>query len=145
MFNEIRSFPCQACSQIINDSADKCRYCGTPIDREAAIAAADIQDNVNRACSDASFLKTVGVGMFVFLGLSFIPLLPLVGWGFLATFVALAVLLIRWQLKYRGLPTKDSDYDKAMGHRNLAFILWIAAIAVGFVIRPLVFYYLLKI
>jgi len=76
--------------------------------------------------------------MFVFLGLSFIPLIPLVSMGFLITFVVLAILLVRWQVKYRNIPTKDSDYDKAMGQRNLAFSLWIAAIAVGFVIKPLV-------
>jgi hypothetical protein len=138
MLTDIRTFPCPACSQIINDSADKCRYCGTPVDRDVALAAADIQDRVNRACSDASYLRTVAVGMFVFLGLSFIPLIPMVSSGFLITFVVLAVLLVRWQLKYRNIPTKDSDYDKSMGQRNLAFILWIAAIAVGFVIKPLV-------
>jgi len=138
MLTDIRTFPCPACSQIINDSADICRFCGTPVDREAAIAAADIQDRVNRGCSDASYLRTVAVAMFVFLGLSFIPLIPLVSMGFLITFVVLAILLVRWQVKYRNIPTKDSDYDKAMGQRNLAFSLWIAAIAVGFVIKPLV-------
>ena len=138
MMTDIRTFPCPACSRIINESAENCRFCGTPVDREAAIAAADIQGRVNRACSDASYLRTVAVALFVFLGLSFIPLIPLVGLGYLITFVVLAVLLMRWQLKYRNIPTKDSDYDKAMGQRNLAFILWIAAIAVGFVIRPLV-------
>jgi hypothetical protein len=137
MLTDARTFPCPACSQIINDSAEKCRYCSTPVDREAAIAAADIQDRVNQACSDASYLRTAAVTMFIFLGLSFVPFLPMVYWGFLFTFVALAVLLIRWQLRYRKIPTKDSDYHKAIKNRDLSFILWLVAIAAGFVIKPL--------
>jgi hypothetical protein len=138
MLTDVRTFPCPACSQIINDSAEKCRNCSTPVDREAALAAADIQDRVNQACSDASYLRTAAVTMFIFLGLSFVPFLPMVYWGFLFTFVALAVLLIRWQLRYRNIPTKDSDYHKAINNRDLSVILWLVAIAAGFVIKPLV-------
>jgi hypothetical protein len=86
---------------------------------------------------DASYLRIAAVAMWVFPGLSFIPMIPLVGWGFLGLFVAVVVMLIRWQVKFGRLQTKDPDYPKARGSKNLALMLWLAALPVGFVVRPL--------
>jgi cytosine/uracil/thiamine/allantoin permease len=77
--------------------------------------------------------------MWVFLGLSFIPILPLVGWGFLIIFIAVLVMIIRWQVTFSGVITNDPDYEKARRTKNLALILWLVALPTGFIVRPLVY------
>jgi Ca2+/Na+ antiporter len=115
---------------------EKCPYCSTPVDRQAATAAAESQGRANQAYSDASYLRTAAFVLWVFLGLSFIPFIPLVGWAFLFTFVVVLVLLIRWQVKFGSLKTNDPDYPRAKRNRTLALILWLAAF-VGFIVRQL--------
>jgi Ca2+/Na+ antiporter len=98
---------------------------------------AERQEEANQAYSDASFLKTAALAMFVFLGLSLIPFVPFVYWGFVLTFVVVLVLLIRWQVKFGSLLTNDSDYKLAKRSKNIALVLWLVAIPLGFVVRPL--------
>jgi hypothetical protein len=117
---------------------EKCPHCSAQIDRQAAAAAAEAQSRVNQACSDASYLRTAAVGMWVFLGVSFIPFMPLVFWGFLATFVLVLVMFIRWQVKFGGLKTNDPDYGQAKRAKNLALILWLAVLVTWFVILPMI-------
>jgi hypothetical protein len=116
----------------------ECKYCQAPVDVGIAGMLAETQGKVNQACSDASYLKAAAVGMWVFLGICFIPLVPLVQWCFPVTFVVVIVLIIRWQLKFNDLNTSDVDYAKARRVKNVAFILWLAAIPVGFLLMPMV-------
>lgn len=135
-----RTFPCPNCNEIINDSMTQCRYCSVAIDPGVAQLVADRQEKVNRACSDASFLRTAAIAMFVFLGLSFIPILPWVAWGFVIIFVVTIVLLIRWQLKFSDLVTNDVDYKNARRSWWISFALLAVALPLGFIVRPLVFF-----
>jgi hypothetical protein len=137
MFAQPRTFRCPNCNEMINESMDRCRFCSTPTDHEAAASAAESQDKVNQSCNDASYARIAAVAMFVFLGLSFIPLIPVVYWGFLVTFAMVLVLLVRWQVKFGRLKTTDTDYGRARRSKNVALVLWLVAIPVGFVIRPL--------
>lgn len=134
MLAQPQTYPCPNCNEIINDTMEKCRYCSAPVDRQAAAAAAETQGKVNQACSDASYLRTAAFVLWVFLGLSFIPFIPAVGWAFLFTFVAVPVMVIRWQIKFGGIKTNDPDYPKAKRNRNIALVLWLAAF-VGFFVR----------
>ncbi|HEY0384510.1 MAG TPA: hypothetical protein VGC64_00795 [Pyrinomonadaceae bacterium] len=136
MLTQTQTFPCPNCNEIINDTTPVCRFCATPVDRQAAMAAAHIQSQVNQACSDASYMRTAAVLMWAFLGLSFIPLLPAVGWGFIFTFVVVLAMLLRWQFQFGSLQTKDKDYPRARRSKNVALILWLAALLVGFVVKP---------
>ena len=131
-----RTFRCPNCNEMINDSMTQCRYCSTPVDPGIAAMIADRQEKTNRACSDASYLKTAAVAMFVFLGLSMIPFLPVVYWGFLITFIVVIVLLVRWQMRFGSLQTNDPDYQRARRSKNIAFLLLIIAVPVGFIVRP---------
>lgn len=136
-----RTFPCPNCNEIINDSMTQCRYCSTPIDPGVAQLIADKQAKVNQAYSDASYLRTAAIAMYVFLGLSFIPILPVVEWGFVITFVAVIVLLIRWQVKFSGVVTNDVDYQKARRSWMMSLLLLIVAVPLGFIVRPLIFFF----
>ncbi|HET7113460.1 MAG TPA: hypothetical protein VFI57_07440 [Pyrinomonadaceae bacterium] len=122
---------------MINDSMTQCRFCSTPVDPAVAAMIADRQEKTNQACSDASYLKIAAVAMMVFLGLSMIPFIPIVYWGFVITFVVVLVLLILWQVRFGSLVTNDSDYQRARRSKNIALILLIIAAPLGFIIRPL--------
>lgn len=108
-----RTFRCPNCKEMINDSMTQCRYCSVPVDPGVAQLIADRQEKANQAYSDASFLRTAVVAMYVFLGTSLIPLLGFAVWGFFITFVVVIVLLIRWQVRYATLLSDDADFQKA--------------------------------
>jgi Ca2+/Na+ antiporter len=135
-----RTFRCPNCNEMINDSMTQCRYCNVAVDPAVAQLVAERQEKANQSYSDASFLRTAAVAMYVFMGLSFIPILPVVGWGFLVIFIVVLVLLIRWQVKFGSLITNDADYLKARRSWRFALVLWIVAIPLGFIVRPLVYF-----
>ena len=132
-----RTFPCPSCKEIINDSMTQCRFCSAPIDPSVAQLIADRQEKANHAYSDASYLRTAAIAMYVFLGLSLIPFIPLVFWGFLITFIVVIVLLIRWQVRYRGLLTDDADFKSARRSWWISFVM-LLGVPVIFVIRVVV-------
>jgi D-lactate dehydrogenase (cytochrome) len=96
MKDEILRFPCVSCREIINDQSAECKYCGAPIDPAIAQAEAGVQDRVNQACSDASYLKIAAGTMWVLLGGSFLRLVSILNVGFYVTFFAVAFLLARY-------------------------------------------------
>src|SRR5262252_4996272 len=101
MIAQPQTFPCPNCSEIINDSMPTCRFCSAPVDPQSAAAAAELQGRVNRACSDASFLRTAAAAMFVLLALSVVPFISLLTYlGFIITFMVVLVLVIRWQIRF---------------------------------------------
>ena len=120
-----RTFRCPNCSEMINDSMTQCRYCSVPVDPAVAELIAERQEKANHAYSDASYLRTTVIGMYVFLILSWFPFLPFVFWGFLITFVVVIVLLIRWQFRYASLITSDPDFKKARRSWWIAFALFL--------------------
>ena len=137
MLDQVRTFRCPNCNEMISDRMKECPYCEVPLDAAIVELVAERQEKANRAYSDASFLKTSAMAMFVFLGISFIPLLGLAYYAFVITFVAVLVLLIRWQGRFGQLITNDEDYKLAKRSRNITLILLLIAIPIGFVARPL--------
>jgi Ca2+/Na+ antiporter len=138
MFAQPRTLRCPNCNEMINDTMKECPYCSVQLDPGVVALVAERQEKANRAYSDASYLKTAAIAMFVFLGISVIPFLGLVYYGFVITFVAVLVMLIRWQVKFSNLLTNDSDYRLAKRSKNVALVLWLVAIPLGFVVRPLI-------
>jgi len=137
MLDQVRTFRCPNCNEMISDRMKECAYCAVQLDDAIVALVAERQEKTNRACSDASFLRTSAMAMFVFLGISFIPLLGLAYYAFLITFVAVLVMLVRWQVKFGGLITSDEDYKLAKRSRTITLILWLIAIPIGFLVRPL--------
>jgi hypothetical protein len=137
MLAQPQTFPCPNCGEIINDSMQTCRFCSAAVDPEAASAAAELQTRVNRACSDASFLRTAAAAMFVLLALSIVPFISLITYlGFIITFFVVLVLIVRWQIRFGRLQTKDADYHRAKSMRTVALVLWLVAIPL-FVVRDI--------
>ena len=145
MFARPRTFRCPNCKDMVNDSMKDCPFSKVPLDTGIAALAAERQENANRAYSDANFLKIAATSMFVFLGIGLIPLLGFVYYGFIVTFVVVLVLLIRWQVKFSGLLTDDPDYQRAKRSRNIALILWLLAIPLGFLVGPFLSFFLSRL
>ena len=137
MLASLRTFRCPNCNEMINDSMTQCRYCSVPIDPAVAQLIAERQEKANQACSDASYLRTAAVAMYVFLGVSLIPLLGFAFWGFLITFVVVIFLLIRWQIRYGSLVTDDADYKTARRSWWIALALLIGVIVI-FIVRVVI-------
>jgi len=138
MFAQPRTFRCPNCNEMVNETMQQCSFCSVPLDPAIVALIAERQEKANRACSDASYVRTAAIAMFVFLGVSLIPFVGFAFWGFLGTFIAVLAMLIRWQVKFGNLLTSDPDYKLAKRSRNFALGLWIAAIPLGFVVRPLI-------
>ena len=135
MLSQPQTFPCPNCKEIINDTMERCRYRSAPVDRHAA--AAEIQSKVNRACSDASFLRTTAATMFVLLGLSLLPFISFIMYlGSIIIFLAVLVMVILWQVRFGSLQTDDPDYKRAKRLKNISLLLWLLAIPV-FLVREI--------
>ena len=125
---ETQTFPCPNCNEIINDSMRECRFCRAPIDPQAARAAGELQARVNQACSDASYTATAAYVMLAFLVLDVLPIPFIPFWlAYLLTFFAVIFMVVRWQVKFGDLKTRDPDYKRALFSRNVALVLWLVA------------------
>ncbi|HKY44955.1 MAG TPA: hypothetical protein VJM50_17825 [Pyrinomonadaceae bacterium] len=120
---------------MINDSMTQCRYCSVPVDPAIAKLIADRQEKANQAYSDGSFLRTAAIAMYVFLGLSWAPVLPFIFFfGLLITFFTVLILLIRWQVRYATLVSDDPDFKSARRSWWISLALLIG-IPVIFIVR----------
>ena len=140
-----RTLRCPNCNEMINESVKQCNYCSVPLDPGVAQLLADKQEKANQACSDASYLRTATIAMYAFLALSLIPFIPLVSVAFTIVFVVVVVLVIRWQIKFSGLPTSDTDYQAARRSWTTSLIAMLVAVPLGFVLRPLVGWILFRL
>ena len=123
---QLHSFPCPKCNELINTRVDRCSYCSAPIDPAEAEAAASVQDQVNRAYSDSSFNRNIAVGMWVFFLIRFIPFVGIAGWiGMFILMLLVPIRLVMWQVRFAGLKTNDPDHKRAKTNRNIAFLIWI--------------------
>src|ERR1041385_6169980 len=139
MLDSPRTFPCPNCKEMINDSMKQCSFCSVPLDPGVAQLIADKQERANQAYSDASYLRSAASAMYVFLAWRFLPYIPLVSWGFLGVFIVVTVLLFRWQIRFGSLQTDDADYQTARRSWRVSLVLFIFAIPLGFIVRPIVY------
>jgi hypothetical protein len=117
---------------MINDSMTQCRFCSVPVDAAVAQLIAERQEKANQAYSDASYLRTAAIAMYVFFGLSM--LLAFFFWGLLITFFVVIVLLIRWQVRFGALVTDDEDYKRARKSWWISLVL-LLGVPLIFVVR----------
>ena len=140
-----RTFRCPNCHEMINDQMAECRYCSVPVDPGVAQLIADRQQKANQAVSDASFLRTASIAMWVLLGLSFVPFLPFIELAFVIVGIVVIVLAIRWQVKFNNLLTNDADYQAARKSWRTSLLLMLVALPVAFIVRPLVYFFVFGI
>ena len=131
----VSTFHCPSCYEFISTTATTCRHCSVPIDPQAASSAAELQDKVNEACSDASVVRHLAGAMWVFFVVRFIPIIGYVAFvGMILVFLLIPVRLIMWQVKFGGIQTADPDYKRAKRNLFLALGLWLLIIPVIFLL-----------
>ena len=107
-------FECPQCHETIDSSAAACRFCGAPVDRESAIKAAAVLAQVNQACSDAKFMKTMALAVPAFIVLRFVPFLGMLGLvGFYGLSFAVPIAALRWWVKFGKLDSADAEFRSA--------------------------------
>lgn len=112
--NETKIFECPNCKQTIDTSAPQCRFCSALIDPEAAQSAASTMARINRACSDASYLKIAAGALPVFIVLIFVPFLTwLGGFGSLFLLYAIPIGAVVWGIRFWSIKTEDPDFRRA--------------------------------
>ena len=128
----VSTFPCPNCHEFISTTTTTCRHCSAPIDPQAASTAAELQDNVNSACNDASLVRNLAGAMWVGFFVRFVPFgIGVVGLvGMCLLIVAVPVRLIMWQVKFSGIQTADLDYKRAKREILVALGLWLLIIIV---------------
>jgi hypothetical protein len=134
--NQVRVFQCPHCKETSNTAARQCPFCSTPIDPQAAEAAAEVMAKVNQACSDASYLRITAGSMAAFFGLSLLPIVATIGyWGLTFLVFAIPVLAIRWWIRFGSIRTDDSGFRAAkratlvsIGIWALGLIVWIVRV-----------------
>ena len=133
---DVRTLPCPACREIVREDAAVCRFCDAPLDASSAAAAAELQSKVNRACSDASYLRIAAGAMWVAYASALLPVPYWLNSMFLALFAVVPVMLVRWQSRFGRLVIEDADYTRARRAKNVALLMWLAVIPVAFLIEP---------
>lgn len=142
--DEATVFNCSNCGKLINTHIEKCRYCGTTIDKEESQKLADQLQTVNYAESDAGTLKILSYGFFAiavpwkhFKGEDLIEnlpfgKLPLKSVGAMFLFIPFLWMWFRWQRKYGKLGFSESEFADAKKTKNQS--LWIAIAGIVLVI-----------
>jgi hypothetical protein len=107
-------FECPNCKETIDANAETCRFCGMKVDHEAARRAAALMAMINKAYSDASYIKIAALAIPVFF---LVRIVPFFGWvGLVGVWVLLFAVPIgamRWSLKYREIATDDAEFRRA--------------------------------
>lgn len=124
-----QSFRCPNCNEYINTEDVECRFCHQPVDAQAAIHAASLQENINRACNDASTVRNLGGAAFVLTCIWFLPVVGcFAGAAAIVLFIASVAVLIRWEVKYAWIRTVDPDFAVAKRNRLIGMLLAIASV-----------------
>jgi hypothetical protein len=120
-----RIFPCTNCGEMIYSDSPTCRFCSTPVDRQAAEASADVQKEVNNAVNLAKWIRNAAGIMWGFVAFG-----TIFGLAFLAATVCIFLIplsLISWQIKFGRLKSADADFAKTKRDRVIALLLWLGA------------------
>lgn len=136
-------FPCSKCNETIDNTAETCRFCGYPVDREAAHKAAGLLSKINQACSDASYMKSSALALPVFFVLRYLPFVSMLGGiGFWGLSIGVPIWALRWWLKYGSIASGDAEFVRArktvkivgIGSFAVFLLLTVTPFVVGFFI-----------
>ena len=123
-------FECPHCRQTIDTTSARCRFCSGEIDPAQAEAAAVKMARINRACSDASYLKIAALCAPAFLLILFVPFMTLMGEiGLIFLEIAVPVWIVLWCFRFLNIKTDDPDFRKAKKTVFIVAIVW--AVLVG--------------
>jgi hypothetical protein len=127
MQSQIQVIRCPHCKEYIDARAAHCRFCQGYIDTLTTQVSAELQERVNAAYNEASWLRNVAGAYVIFAVIRFIA--PFFAFGSSLVlpimFVALPVMLVRWRLRFGRLQTDDPDYPRAQRNWNVTLLIWL--------------------
>lgn len=131
-------FRCLSCNEVITIGSTTCRFCSVAISPQAALAAAEQFDKVQKACEKANTIKSgnIGAGLFIVIQFLFLFISSLGSPEFFLIWAAppaALIAILSWFFKYGSLQTKDPDYPEAKAAIKLSLWIWLAAFAVQFI------------
>jgi hypothetical protein len=122
-------FECPECRQTIDTASSQCRFCSAIIDSDVAARAAEKMARINRACSDASYLKIAALCAPAFLLILFIPFMTLLGEvGLLFLAVATPIWIALWCYRFLRIETDDPEYRRARRTVLIVAIVWLGLV-----------------
>jgi hypothetical protein len=126
-------FECPNCKQTIDTSSIQCRFCSVSIDPAAAEAAAALMARINRACSDASYLKIAALCIPAFLLIYFVPFMGLLGVvGMIFLEIAIPIWIVLWCFRFLRIQSDDPDFRSAKKTVVVVAIVWVILVGLRF-------------
>ena len=127
MQSEIQVIRCPHCREYINARSAECRFCHGYIDTTTTQVAAELQQRVNAAYNEASWIRNIAGAYAIFVAIRLVLPFFAIGSGIVLPimFVALPILLIRWYVRFGRLQTDDPDYPRAQRNWRIAFLVFL--------------------
>lgn len=117
---------CPSCKQTIDISSTECRFCSASIDPAAEEAATAKTARINRACTDASYLKIAALCIPAFLLTVFIPFTELLAKaGVIFLEIAIPIWIVLWCVRFLRIRSDDPDFRSAKKTVVVVAIFWI--------------------
>ena len=128
-----RIFECPNCKQTIDTSSMECRFCSATIDPADAEAAAAKMARINRACSDASYLKIAALCIPAFLLIYLVPFMGLLGVvGMIFLEIAIPIWILLWCFRFLSIQSDDPDFRSAKKTVVIVAIVWVVLVGLRF-------------
>jgi hypothetical protein len=129
-----RIFECPNCKQTIDTSSRECRFCSATIDPADAEAAAAKMARINRACSDASYLKIAALCIPAFLLIYLVPFMGLLGVvGVIFLEIAIPIWILLWCFRFLSIRSEDPDFRSAKKTVVIVAIVWMVLVGLRFI------------
>ena len=129
-----RIFECPNCKQTIDTSSRECRFCSATIDPADAEAAAAKMARINRACSDASYLKIAALCIPAFLLIYLVPFMGLLGVvGVIFLEIAIPIWILLWCFRFLSIRSEDPDFRSAKKTVVIVAIVWVVLVGLRFI------------
>jgi len=133
---KLQVFRCPQCNEVINLSAERCRFCNTSIDPLKAQAAAELHHQVNQAIDSASYLRILAGTMVVFYIGGFLPIVGTpAGIGFFFLMLTVPIQIIRFWRKHLGIHTSDPGMKEAQRNMVMAMVIRVVMMVVFVIVR----------
>lgn len=119
------TFRCLNCREVINTAMTKCAFCGETLDRESALATAELQKTLDNACIEARTLKIMAFVLVPFYLATWLAVINgNVNMFFPILFILIPIMLGRWWMVYHRLQLNDDRLKQAQRNVMTAIIVW---------------------
>jgi hypothetical protein len=119
---------CPSCGQILAYGFRVCKYCGSPIDQEAALRSVIDSTRITQACSLANSILAMRPGVIAIAVGS--AVLCFFGYGGIVVIASLIICaaIVLWRWKYGSLQLPDDDFTEAQRMMKRELYIWLGLV-----------------